>query len=148
VFVKPAGGWADMTETADLTPSDGAPYECVGSVALRGDTVVAGAWQGQVCGGAAPAYVFVKPASGWSSMIETARLSLYGARFGPVALSTNRVVATDGAAAYVFYKPATGWSTTRQPNAKIDASGPVAVQDWPPTVFTASGNAVYVFGKP
>ena len=73
--------------------------QCVGSVAFRGDTVVAGAWQGEVCDGAAPGYVIVKPASRWSSMIETVRVSFYGARLGPVALSSNRVVATDGAAA-------------------------------------------------
>ena len=44
VFVKPAGGWANMTQTAKLTASDGAYADQLGiSVAHCGDTVVAGA---------------------------------------------------------------------------------------------------------
>jgi hypothetical protein len=37
VFVKPAGGWANMTETAKLTASDGTPVSLFGlSVAISG----------------------------------------------------------------------------------------------------------------
>ena len=44
VFSKPAGGWADMTQTAKLTASDGAADDNFGiSVAISGDTVVVGA---------------------------------------------------------------------------------------------------------
>ena len=44
VFVKPAGGWADMTQTAKLTASDGAandselnPVEAFGSILIIDD---------------------------------------------------------------------------------------------------------------
>jgi hypothetical protein len=44
VFVKPAGGWANQTEQAKLTASDGTANILFGaSVAVSGDTVVAGA---------------------------------------------------------------------------------------------------------
>ncbi|MCP4373695.1 MAG: hypothetical protein GY797_37180, partial [Deltaproteobacteria bacterium] len=44
VFVKPGSGWADMPQTAKLTASDGAAGDHFGySVAVSGDTVVAGA---------------------------------------------------------------------------------------------------------
>ena len=44
VFVHPRGGWANATETAKLTASDGAANDGLGaSVGISGDTVVAGA---------------------------------------------------------------------------------------------------------
>ena len=44
MFVKPAAGWANATETAKLPASDGAAGDQLGfSVAVSGDTVVAGA---------------------------------------------------------------------------------------------------------
>ena len=70
VFVKPSGGWSNMTQTAKLTASDGAEGDEFGnSVSVSGDTVVVGAdgddddgdWSGS-------AYVFVKPGGGWSNM--------------------------------------------------------------------------------
>ena len=47
VFTKPgSGGWADATETAKLTASDGAVDDEFGiSVAVHGETVVVGAHQ-------------------------------------------------------------------------------------------------------
>ena len=48
VFVKPGGGWANGTQTAKLTASDGAAGDDFGrSVAVSGDTVVVGALQRQ-----------------------------------------------------------------------------------------------------
>src|SRR5262249_57460127 len=44
VFVKPGTGWADATQTAKLTASDGAGRDQFGlSVAITGDTLVVGA---------------------------------------------------------------------------------------------------------
>ena len=62
VFVKPAGGWANATQTAKLTGSDaGSIYELGVSVAISGDTIVAGA--PYVSGGAACVFVN-RPAAG------------------------------------------------------------------------------------
>ena len=79
MFVKPAGGWASATETAKLTASDGAVNDNLGSsVALSGDTIVAGApTRGP---GVGAAYVFVKPAGGWASTTETAEVDRLGRR--------------------------------------------------------------------
>jgi FG-GAP repeat len=44
VYVKPASGWQNMTQTAKLTSSDGGELDEFGSsVAIRGDTIVVGA---------------------------------------------------------------------------------------------------------
>jgi hypothetical protein len=112
VFVKPATGWANITETAKLTASDGDPF-LGSSVAISGNMAVAVSISG--------VYVFVKPASGWRNMTETAKLTASDpegpASLGPcVAIAGNTVVAgnqnaTNGAgAAYVWVKPASGWT--------------------------------------
>ena len=45
VFTKPASGWADETQAAKLTASDGADGDGLGwSVAVSGTTIAAGAW--------------------------------------------------------------------------------------------------------
>ena len=118
VFVQPGTSWATATETAKLTASDGAHNDSLGSsVAIAGDTVVAGA-PGAVEGGlavAGAAYVFVKPAAGWTTATETAKLTashvaVFGAVGSSVAISGDTIVSGGGEAAYVFVKPATGWA--------------------------------------
>ncbi|MDM8553620.1 choice-of-anchor D domain-containing protein, partial [Desulfococcaceae bacterium HSG7] len=113
VFVKPAGGWSDMTQTAKLTASDANSDDHFGwSVAVNGDTAVVGA-NGDDTGSA---YVFVKPAGGWSDMTQTAKLTASDAaaddQFGSsAAVSGDTVVVgapyndDDGAesgSAYIF----------------------------------------------
>jgi hypothetical protein len=77
VFVKPGGGWADMTQTARLTASDKAVEDHFGSsMAISGDVIVVGAPEKNgpyVDAGAS--YVFVKPDSGWADMTQTAKLT-------------------------------------------------------------------------
>ena len=75
VFVKPGSGWANATETAELTASDRAVNDNFGvSVAISGDTVVVGANGDDSNRGSA--YVFVKPGSGgWANATETAKLT-------------------------------------------------------------------------
>jgi hypothetical protein len=64
VFAEPASGWANETQTAELTASDGATNDLLGSsVGVSGDTVVAGAPNHTVGGHArqGAAYVFAVP---------------------------------------------------------------------------------------
>jgi hypothetical protein len=78
MFVRPGTGWADAHETAKLTASDAGGDDRLGtSVALDGDTVVAGAYVAPVGSNAnqGAAYVFVRPASGWAGATETAKLT-------------------------------------------------------------------------
>ena len=146
-FAKPAGGWADATQTARLTASDGVADDSLGaSVGISGDTVVAGAG-GAAVGGRADqgaAYVFAKPAGGWADGVQSAKLTASdgaagdalggGAGFGQygsVAIDGDTIVAGAGAAdigghadqgaAYVFTKPAGAWVDATQV-AKLTAS--------------------------
>jgi len=127
VFVKPGGGWATGTETAKLTASDGGWGAEFGfSVAIDGDTVVAGAYgddDNESYSGSA--YVFVKPGGGWATGTETAKLTASDGAWSDylgysVAISGGTVVVgawgdddNGGASgsAYVFVKPGGGWAT-------------------------------------
>jgi hypothetical protein len=123
IFVKPASGWKNLTETAKLTASDGVGGDAFGyNVSISGNTAAIGALFAH--GGTGAAYVFVKPGSGWSKMTQTAELTASDAttfdNMGSVAISGNTVVT--GAfghnnfmgAAYVFTKPSTGWQNMTQ----------------------------------
>ena len=123
IFVKPASGWKDMTETAKLTASDGANGDAFGyNVSISGNTAAVGALFAH--SGAGAAYVFVKPAKGWSKRTQTAELTASDSttfdNMGSVAISGDTVVT--GAyghnnftgAAYVFVKPSKGWKNMHQ----------------------------------
>jgi hypothetical protein len=128
VFVKPAKGWSNMTEVAQLTASDGAPSDYFGqSVAISGNTIVVGAPYHTVVASTEQgmAYVFVKPTGGWTSATQMAELTIndgygYDHLGASVAISGTTIVA--GApnhpigggtprqgAAYVFVEPSDGW---------------------------------------
>ncbi len=139
VFVKPADGWASATETAKLTASDGAFFDLLGwGVAVSDDTVVAGAYQDDVGANIdqGSVYVFVKPAEGWASGTETAKLTASDGAAGDllgwaVALSGDTLVASayeddvgdndSQGSVYVFVKPADGWASGTE-TAKLTAS--------------------------
>ncbi len=139
VFVKPASGWTNATPTAELTASDGRVRSELGrSVAVSGETIVAGAPNNDVAihNSAGAAYVFVKPASGWTNATQTAKLTASDGALGDdlgwsVAVSSETVVAgapdadiashKDAGAVYVFVKPAFGWANATQ-TAKLTAS--------------------------
>jgi hypothetical protein len=106
VFVEPPGGWADMTETAELRASDGQKGDQLGaSVALNGsgETLWVGA-PGHNSGQGA-AYVYVKPTNGWAttSKFNTEIPSPGGSSFGASLSIFGDVEAITGdTAAYIF----------------------------------------------
>ena len=133
VFTKsPDVAWADATETAKLTASDGAADDEFGiSVTIDGDTIVVGASGDDSSTGSA--YVFTKPATGWANSAgdQVAKLTAYfrvdGDGFGrSVAIDGDTIVVgapyndydddndtnDDEGAAYVFIKPDTGWANS------------------------------------
>ena len=130
VFVRPADGWRDGTQTAVLTAADGGAEDRLGSgVAMSGDTIVAGA-PGRNSGRGA-GYVFVKPRSGWKDGTQTAVLSaLGGAAQDSVGLINSVAIFADTIAlggsnhtvgdhtnqglAYVYVKPDAGWTNATQ----------------------------------
>jgi hypothetical protein len=129
LFVMPSSGWTDMTQTAELTASDGADYDDFGgSVSVGGNVVLVGAYEDSCSCNAGPgsAYIFAEPASGWSGkMTETAKLTASDGAisdtFGSsVSISGNTAVVgaenhTDGkGAVYVFVEPTDGWVNMTQ----------------------------------
>jgi hypothetical protein len=117
VFEKPASGWENMTQVAKLTPSEGEGDIRLGiSVAISGDTIVAGAIGISDSG---PAYVFVKPEGGWTDMTQTAELShddgyTYDGFAISAAISGNTIVVGSSIGAYIYTRPTTGWSNATQ----------------------------------
>ncbi len=141
VFTKPGTGWADATETAKLTASDGADTDLFGfSVAVNGDTVVVGAyWDDDNGDGSGSVYVFTKATdSDWADATETVKLTASGGAlddsFGysvaldgdTMAVGAYQVNHVDGdgntvlnsGAAYVFTRQEGAWSQV----AKLTAS--------------------------
>ena len=145
VFVQPAGGWKNMTQTAKLTASDAIAGDFVGiSVAISGNTVAVGALENNSVGiiageqpnGTGAVYVFSKPSTGWKNMKETAKLTasdgVRGDDFGfSIAMAGDTIAAAapdavvNGAnlagAIYVFQKPGTQWVSGTE-TAKLTAS--------------------------
>jgi uncharacterized protein (DUF2345 family) len=160
VFVEPASGWTDMTDTAKLTDSDSAARELLGrSVSISGNTVVAGAPLATI--GAykqqGAAYVFVEPVGGWASMTQTAMLTAaggvsYGQMGYSIGISGNTIVAGGPSpvpnrtavpgAAYLFVEPASGWASMTQ-TAKLTSSDGVT-GDRVGNFVGISGNTVVV----
>ena len=146
VFVKPGTGWADMTQTAKLTASDGAADDRFGrGVSVHGDVVVAGAFNADIGanGNQGAAYVYVKPGTGWADMTQTAKLtasdgafndnfgrcvSVSGDTIGVGASAANIGANGNQGAAYVYVKPGTGWGDMTQ-TAKLTASDGAATDE-------------------
>ena len=177
VFLKPSTGWVSTSQfAAKLTASDRQPGDLFGSsVAVSGNTIIAGARFSNV--GSGSAYIFVKPSRGWAttSTFKAKLNSPEGSEsrhFGyQVRVIGTTILATADlsnvgsnshqGAAYIYERPATGWTTTSTPNAKLTAWDGSAEDDFG---YSASlsfdslviGNfagysgqgAAYVFQKP
>lgn len=154
VFVKPSEGWnGTRTQSAKLIASDRAIGSGIGNAfgrpAISGDTIVMGALGSDVLTptgfnltDAGAAYVFVKPATGWSgTLTQQAKLiasdRATSDRFGTGVAVRGDVIAVgahlddvgaiaDRGSAYVFVRPAAGWSGTLAEQAKLIASDAAA----------------------
>jgi hypothetical protein len=145
VYSEPAGGWSGTaTQTAELTASDGAAGDSLGTaVAVSGSTIVAGA---PAHNGTGSAYVYVEPTGGWSGsttnpLTQTAELApsdgAFNDDFGSAIAVSGPTIAigadahnSGAGAVYVYTKPPTGWSgTSANPmpqTAELSASDGVA----------------------
>ncbi|HEX8814613.1 MAG TPA: FG-GAP repeat protein [Terriglobales bacterium] len=159
VYVEPANGWTDMTETAQLTASDEVPGDRFAStVGISLNTIVVGDYENSSSDKGA-AYVYEKPVSGWKNMTQTAKLTASDGKTGDLfgfSVSANRgntvVIGAiqsgneRGGAAYVFLEPANGWKTTSQFNAELTASDRAKYQKFGQAV-AANGSTIVVGGK-
>jgi hypothetical protein len=138
VFNKPATGWADATQSQELTESHGRPADEFGfSVAISGDTIVAGAPglldPSRLFSDEGGAQVFTRSASGWTST-PVGKLTVAGATAGDgdgmrVAIDSRTIVLSSLAAApglsggaWVYVEPPNGWTTTATPTATLQPS--------------------------
>ncbi len=127
VFTRSGSTWSQQQK---LTASDAATSDYFGfSVAISGDTVVAGAWGKSSSAGAA--YVFTRSGSTWSQQQKlTASDGASGDRFGiSVALAGETLVAgahtanNATGAAYVFTRSGSTWSQQQKLTASDTAAG-------------------------
>jgi hypothetical protein len=147
VFVKPTSGWANMTQTAELTPSDGALALDFGfSVGISGNTIVVGSYSHNA------AYVFTQPDGGWKSMTETAVLSNtngVATLFGEwVAIDGNTIAVSEPKTfsyrgrVQIFTEPAGGW-VSATPTGSIIASDTTAGSNFGASL-SVSGSTIVV----
>jgi hypothetical protein len=102
VFVEPAGGWANATQTAKLTAKDGKANDLFSAgLSISGNTIFLGAPDAQIGANAqqGAVYEFVKPASGWKTTSQyTAKFvasdGSAGAEFGFCIATTDDIFAT------------------------------------------------------
>lgn len=130
VFVKPAGGWTSMTETAYLRGSTGDFLDLGWSLAMSGDMIVAGApsYDVGIKDDAGAILMFEKPAAGWGprsagdvteskfitlpTPLAHGQLGLTVAASGSTVVAGSPGEASFAGAAYVFGADLTiGWST-------------------------------------
>lgn len=164
VYRKPAKGWVNSTSSATLTSSDGVVGDWFGSaLSVVGNTIVVGAMEAHLQGAA---YVFVKPANGWTDMTQTAELTASDGApsdfFGiSVSMSDKTIVvgAPDAhsgqGAVYTFVEPLGGWqdggqtseiSGTNQLGRSVVVNGSRIVAG-APAFITTQHPAAYVFGR-
>ncbi|MFC2138801.1 FG-GAP repeat protein, partial [Bacteroidota bacterium] len=119
---------------AVLTASDGSPGDGFGMSVSISDTVIAVGARGDYMSPGS-AYIYVKPASGWESMTQTAILTASDGAFadnfgGSIDIQDSVVIVgaknddddgSNSGSAYVFVKPGSGWTDMTE-TAKLRAS--------------------------
>ncbi|HEX3825022.1 MAG TPA: FG-GAP repeat protein [Mycobacteriales bacterium] len=175
VFQRPATGWKGAHQTATLTVSDGITHDRFGfSVAIEGSTIVVGAVQATVDGhaGQGAAYVYRRPAKGWTTTSHPAAVltdsaGAAGSELGyDLALDGTTIVVGDpdfndfAGLADVYVAPAGGWQTTSHPTATLTRFGSLAFDEFGLSVAVEGSTivvgapdqddtgAAYIFQKP
>jgi hypothetical protein len=123
VFEKPASGWKDTTQTAELSMLEGFPGDFVGNtVAIGGDTVVS---RLLTPNGYPGILVFEKPAGGWHDGTQAATILHAGQDMAvnpqgtAVATATDTYTKINYSVAKVYVKPAGGWQNRPNPTVRF-----------------------------
>lgn len=159
LYVKPSGGWSNMTETAELTLAQAGAS--VGNIIATNGTSVA-----SVNGNNGSVVVWNEPSGGWvNSTKPNAELitSAIGTSLTSVAISGNVIVAGAPAAyqygaTFLYVKPSNGWNkigiteTARLVGSDVGGGGGNGVAIDGNTVVTGGNtgpvNGAYVYVKP
>ena len=163
LYVKPAGGWQNMTETAIVQDGAGDPLDGFGDAvafdASAGTLVVTAQLSNAAAANAGAAYVFMKPAGGWQTTsspiaVLTASDASIDVNWGTSVVASSNTVAVGSAfqplltnygAAYVFVKPRSGWKSMTE-TAKLTASRQLLNAEFG-TSLSLAGNTI-VAGAP
>lgn len=166
VYVEPAGGWTNMTQTAQLVSTETlSNRDSFGlSIAVSGNNVVVGAPGASVSGTSREglAFLFVRPTGGWGGSVKQktelmASDGATGLSFGSSVSASGETIAVGApgalvgsnfnqGAAYVFTKPSGGWPVTMTETTKLTAkNGKAGSELGDPVVL--SGN-ILVAGTP
>ena len=156
LFVRPAGGWVNMTQTAKLTATSDFSFRLNGhNVAISGNTVVMPVRNTNTPYPVPAVAVYTEPTGGWTNMTQTAILTSTDptAQLNPVAISGGTVVAGDklavsmgravAGAVYVYVRPTSGWKNMTQ-TATLTASDPSSQAELGATV-AIDGNTIAAF---
>jgi hypothetical protein len=179
VFTKPFSGWENVAQSAILSPSNRFFQGLFGGVvSISGDNIVISQKSEDIDGviRVGAAYVYSKPASGWSNMTETARItSTNGEKYSyfseSVCISGDNIVVsargsestTFNGIAFVYTKGVSGWTDMVQTAEIIAIEGDtwdrfgisvaisgdkVLAGDWLNNSKSNRAGAVYSFFKP
>ncbi len=146
VFVRPASGWKNATQTAKLTANNDTANNDLGqTVAVSGDTIVASVRLHRAIpnNDRSVLYVYAKPPAGWKNATQTAELTETNNREddslgASLAVLGNTILAGDpyhrftansiNGAAYVFTRPQSGWRNATQTAVLVASDG--ADNEW------------------
>jgi hypothetical protein len=170
VFIRPPGGWTTTaTFAAKLRAAPTGPGDSFGmavAISADGGTIIVGAPNDDsVATNGGAAYVFLRPAGGWTSTTTanatlTAAASQAGDSFGQaLALSGDGTTLAVGApsydstladvgAVYVYIRPVGGWTTTNTPTARLTAFDGVAGDSFGASVAVSGNGDTIAVGAP
>jgi hypothetical protein len=160
VYQKSAGQWANATETAKLTASDGHVVSVLGtSLSISGNTLAAAAFD--------KVYLFEKPVTGWTTGTQTVELadtSTYFFGLNSVAICGKYVLAGSPYSGNhpiidLYVEPSTGWTNMAPTNRfKVPAGNGNGADGWSAAISGTTlvvgsplnggvgGNMIYVYG--
>ncbi len=158
VWTEPTNGWANATQTGELTASDGAAGDYLGyAVAVSGSTIAAGDG-GHTVGGnesQGAVYVWTEPTNGWANATQTAELTASNGAAndylgGAVAVSGSTIAASAAdqtvgsnayqGAVYVWTEPTNGWANATQTTELTASDG--AANDYLGGAVAVSGSTI------
>ena len=158
LYTKPTRGWASVSSPVKLTPPVGEAGDMFGaSIAVSGDTVVVGAAGTGDYDLPGAVYVFTKPATGWKSTSDAAKLTPEAGEDGDwfgwsVAVDGDTVMVGgqnynsyhETSVAYVFTRPSGGWVSASAAPFTMFVSQYVYSRDRLGVSVGVSGDTVYV----
>ncbi len=174
VFTEPGSGWANMTQTAKLTASDGVSGDALGiGVGISGDKIICGASSADLGGtNVGSVYLYEEPMSGWingtqdQKILPPSYIACPGCLYGTsVSIDGNYAVVgapqyQNNGSAFVLNFDGSIWNTVAELTASdgvtgdnfgvsvsISADNVVVGADRDDDKGSSSGSA-YVFTKP